>query len=151
AGIGSPPIDLPQVAFRDSRGRQQRRNTHMHQATQPRSARRRMLPLGFLAAALIALLAFAPLASATPDPVASGSTTITFKSEWTKYLKTFGIKIQKIKPTKWKGQKATFTVTGGEMDPTNGLGKLTLSGGLKFVFGKKSAAVKGLTLNSAQS
>jgi hypothetical protein len=124
----------------------------MYEATQPGPARRRMLlPVGLLSAALIALLAFAPLASATPDPVASGSTTITFKSEWTKYLNTFGIKIQKIKPTKWKGQKATFTVTGGEMDPTNGLGKLTLSGGLKFTAGKKSTTVKGLTLNSAQS
>jgi hypothetical protein len=76
---------------------------------------------------------------------------VTFNKSWTKYLKTFGIKIQKVKPAKLKGQKATFTVSGGEMDPTNGLGTLTLSGGLKFKAGKKSATVKGLVLSTAQN
>jgi hypothetical protein len=110
-----------------------------------------MLPAGILATALFALLAFAPFASATSDPVASGTTTITLNSGWTKYLKTFGIKIQKISPTKVKGQKVTFKVTGGSMDPTNGLGTLTLGGGIKFKAGKKSTTVKGLVLDTAKN
>ncbi|MBS1879407.1 MAG: hypothetical protein JST31_07840 [Actinobacteria bacterium] len=110
-----------------------------------------MLPVTIVATALLALLAFAPFASAAPDPVASGSTTVTLNNGWTKYLKTFGIKIQKVSPAKLKGQKATFKVTGGEMDPTNGLGTLTLGGGLKFKAGKKSATVKGLVLNTGKS
>ncbi|HEY1855652.1 MAG TPA: hypothetical protein VGG40_13795 [Solirubrobacterales bacterium] len=123
----------------------------MHEVTQPRPALGKLLPLGAVATALIALLAFAPLASATPDPVAKGSATITLNSSWTKYLKTFGIKIQKVKPAKLKGQKATFKVTGGSMDPTNGLGNLTLGGALKFKAGKKTATVNGLVLNTGKS
>lgn len=123
----------------------------MSDVTQPSKARGRLAPVAVVATALFALLAFAPLASATPDPVSSGSTTVTLNNGWTKYLKTFGIKIQKIKPTKLKGQKATFKVTGGSMDPTNGLGTLTLSGGLKFKAGKKSTVVKGLVLNTGKS
>jgi hypothetical protein len=123
----------------------------MTQATQPRMARGTKLPLAALAAALFALLAFAPFASATPDPVASGTTTVTLNKGWTKYLKTFGVKIQKVGNAKVKGNKVTLKVTGGEMDPTNGLGTLTLGGGLKFKAGKKSATVKALVLNTGKS
>ena len=123
----------------------------MTEATQPRMARGTKLPLAVLAAALFALLAFAPLASATPDPVASGTTTITLNKGWTKYLKTFGIKIKKVGNAKLKGTKATFKVTGGEIDPTNGLGTLVLGGGLKFKAGKKSATVKGMVLNTGKN
>ncbi len=122
----------------------------MSEVTQPRKARG-LAPVAVLATALIAMLAFAPLASAAPDPVANGSTTVTLNNGWTKYLNTFGIKIQKVKPTKVKGQKVTFKVTGGSMDPTNGLGTLTLSGGLKFKAGKKTATVNGLVLNTGKS
>ena len=82
----------------------------MTEATQPRMARGTKLPLAVLAAALFALLAFAPLASATPDPVSSGTTTVTLNKGWTKYLKTFGIKIQKVGNAKVKGNKVTFKV-----------------------------------------
>ena len=61
----------------------------MTEATQPRMARGTRLPLAALAAALFALLAFAPFASATPDPVGSGTATITLNKGFTKYLKTF--------------------------------------------------------------
>jgi hypothetical protein len=122
----------------------------MTEATQPRMARGTKLPLAALAAALFALLAFAPYASATPDPVESGSATVTLNNGLVKYLKTFGIKTTKIAPTKLKGKKATFKVTGGEVDPTNGAGTVNLAGGLKFKAGKKSAPVKGLSLNTAK-
>lgn len=122
----------------------------MDEAIQPRSARRRMVPVGFLAAALIALLAFAPLASATSDPVASGSTTITLNKQFAKYLGTFGIKITPIGKVKVKGSKATFPVTGGSLDPTNGKGTLTHSGGLTFKAGKKKAQLKALEVNTSK-
>lgn len=123
----------------------------MTQATQPRMARGTKLPLAVLAAALFALLAFAPFASATADPVASGTTTINLNKGWTNYLKTFGIKIQKVGNAKVSAKKATFKVTGGSMDPTNGLGTLTLGGGLKFKAGKKSTTVKALVLDTGKS
>lgn len=120
----------------------------MTEATQPRMARGVKLPATILAAALFALLAFAPFASAAPDPVASGSATITLKSGFVKSLKKAGVKISKVGSAKVKGSKLTFKVTGGELDPTNGQGTLNLGGGLKFKHGKKSTQVKGLTLNT---
>jgi hypothetical protein len=122
----------------------------MTDVNQPRTARRALLPAGILATALFALLAWAPLASATPDPVASGSTTVTLSNSFTKYLKTFGITVSKVAPAKLKGGKATFTVTGGSLDPTTGLGTVNLGGGLKFKAGKKSAPVKGLVLDTTK-
>lgn len=121
----------------------------MTDATQPRMARGTMLPAGILAAALFALLAFAPFASAAPDPLASGSTTLTLKQGFVKSLKNKGVTIQKISPAKLKGNKATFSVTGGELDPTTGLGTVVLGGGLKFKAGKKTAPVKALELNTS--
>ena len=122
----------------------------MTDATQPRMARGTMLPAGILAAALFALLAFAPFASAASDPVASGTTTITLKNGFVKKLKKSGVKIQKISPTTLKGNKATFTVSGGELDPTTGLGTVNLSGGIQFKAGKKKAPVKALALDTAK-
>jgi hypothetical protein len=122
----------------------------MSEATQPRMARGTKLPVAMLAAALFALLAFAPLASAAPDPVGSGSATVTLNKGWTKYLKTFGIKVLKVSPAKLKGQKLTLKVSGGELDPTNGAGTVKLSGGLKFKAGKKSATVKNLVIDTSK-
>lgn len=122
----------------------------MTEATQPRMARGVKLPAAILAAALFALLALAPFASAAPDPVASGSATITLNSGFVNALKKKGVKISKIAPASLKGKKATFKVTGGELDPTTGLGTLTLGGGLKFKHGKKSAPVKGLVLDTTK-
>lgn len=122
----------------------------MTDASQPRTARGRMLPAGILATALFALLAFAPFASAASDPVASGTTTVTLNSGFANYLKTFGIKTSKISPTKLQGNKATFKVTGGSLDPTTGKGEVTLGGGLKFKAGKKSATVKALVVSTSK-
>lgn len=106
------------------------------------------MPAGVLAAALIALLAVAPFASAaTPNPLAGGTTTMTLQKSFTNYLKTFGISVSKISPTKLSGGKATFKVTGGSLE-VNGKGTVNLGGGLKFKAGKKSAPVKGLVLDT---
>ena len=122
----------------------------MTDATQPNKARGKMLPAGIMVAALFALLAFAPFASAASDPVGSGTTTLTLNNGFTKSLKKKGVKVLKVSPTTLKGAKATFKVTGGSVDPTTGAGTVTLSGGLKFKAGKKSATVKGLVLNTTK-
>jgi len=120
----------------------------MTEATQPRMARGTKLPLAVLAAALFALLAFAPFASAAADPVETGSATVTLNNGFVKSLKKQGVKIIKVKPAKLKGKKATFPVVGGEVDPTNGAGTLKLGGGLTFKHGKKKAPVKALVIDT---
>jgi hypothetical protein len=122
----------------------------MTDATQPRMARGKKLTAGIVAAALFALLAFAPFASAASDPVGSGTTTVNLSNKFTKYLKTFGIKIQKNGSSKVKGNKATFTVTEGSVDPTTGLGSFKLGGGLKVNAGKKSATIGNMTVNTTK-
>jgi hypothetical protein len=122
----------------------------MSDVTQPYTVRgTKPLAVG-LATTLIALLAFAPFASAASDPVASGTTTVTFSSAFTKTLKKFGIKLTKTGSAKVSKKKATFTVTGGSLDPTTGIGSVTLGGGLQFKAGKKKAPVKALVLDTSK-
>jgi hypothetical protein len=108
-----------------------------------------VLTVGITAAALVAMLALAPLASAaTPDPIASGTTTLTINSGFNNKAKKAGIKVTAVKPAKLKGTKATFSVTGGEIEPTTGVGVITHSGGLKLKWGKKSVTLKAFEVNT---
>lgn len=99
-------------------------------------------------AALAALLVVAPFASATSDPLASGTTTITLNQGLVKKLKKSGVKVLKVSPGKVKGKKVTLPVNGGSLDPITGLGTVEHSGGIKFKAGKKSAPVNTLLLDT---
>jgi hypothetical protein len=121
---------------------------YMSDSTRLGTARRKMLPVAILAAALVAMLAIAPLASAAPDPIKSGTTTLTINSGFNKKAGKAGIEIAAVKPSKLKGTKATFAVTGGEIEPTTGAGTVTHSGGLKVSWGKKSVTLKSITIDT---
>jgi hypothetical protein len=110
-----------------------------------------MLTAGIVTAALLALLAVAPLASAASDPVGSGSATVTLNNGFVKGLKKKGVKTSAVSPGKLKGAKLTLKVTGGTIDPTTGKGSVSIGGGLKFKAGKKSATVKKLVLDTRKN
>jgi len=115
-----------------------------------RARGKKMLPSAVLAAALIAMLAIASVASAaTPNPISSGTTTLTINAKLLKSAKQAGIKITAVKPAKIKGSKATFAVTGGEIEAATGAGSITHSGGLKITWGKKSVALKSFTVSTS--
>lgn len=121
----------------------------MSESTRLGRARGRMLPVAIVSAALIAMLVIVPIASAaTPNPISSGTTTLTIKSNVMKSLKKAGITITAIKPAKLKGSKATLPVTGGEIEAATGSGTITHGGGVKIKWGKKSASLKGFSINS---
>jgi hypothetical protein len=121
----------------------------MSESTRLGRARGRLLPVSIVAAALIAMLVIVPIASAaTPNPISSGSTTITLKSSVVKGLKKAGVKITAVKPAKIKGSKATLPVTGGEIEAASGKGNITHGGGLKIKAGKKSTTIKSVAVNS---
>jgi len=106
-----------------------------------------MLPVAVVAAALTAMLAIASVASAaTPNPIASGTTTLTINAKALKNAKKSGIKITAIKPAKLKGSKVTLPVTGGEVEATTGVGTINHGGGLKVTWGKKSVALKSFSI-----
>jgi hypothetical protein len=115
-----------------------------------RARGKKMLPLAVVATALIAMLAIASVASAaTPNPISSGTTTLTINAKLLKSATQAGIKITAVKPAKIKGSKATFAVTGGEIEAVTGAGTVTHSGGLKITWGKKSVALKSFTVSTS--
>jgi len=107
-----------------------------------------MLSAVAVVAALAALLALAPLASAASDPLASGTTTLTLNKNLFKKLKKAEVKTIKVSPGTLKARKVTLPVLGGSLDPTNGLGTIEQSGGIKFKHGKKSAVVKLIVVDT---
>jgi hypothetical protein len=109
-----------------------------------------MLPVAIVAAAVVAMLVLAPLASAASNPIAKGSTTLTVNSGFNNKAKKAGIKVTALKPATLKGTKATFTVTGGQIEATTGAGTVTHSGGLKIKWGKKSVALKAFEINTSK-
>lgn len=121
----------------------------MNRVTQPVEARGTLLPAAAVVAALAALLAIAPFASAASDPLAGGTTTITLNKGLVKKLKKSGIKVLKVSPATVKGGTVTLPVSGGSLDPISGLGIVEHSGGFKFKAGKKSAPVNTLVLDSS--
>lgn len=120
----------------------------MSDSTRLGRARGKTLPVAILAVALVAMLAIAPLASAASDPVKSGTTTLTINGGFSNKAKKAGVKIAAVKPSKIKGTKASFAITGGEIEPTTGSGSLTHSGGLKITWGKKSVVLKGIIVST---
>ncbi|HEY2334898.1 MAG TPA: hypothetical protein VGH58_07830 [Solirubrobacterales bacterium] len=108
-----------------------------------------MLSAVAVVAALTALLAFAPFASATSDPLSSGTTTLTLNKGFFKKLGKSGVKVLKLRPGAVKGRTVTLPVSGGSLDPITGLGTIEQSGGIKFKAGKKSAPVNTLVLETS--
>lgn len=122
----------------------------MSESTRLGRARGTMLSVAIVAAALAAMLVIAPLASAASNPIAKGTTTLTVNSGFNNKAKKAGIKVTALKPATLKGTKATFTVTGGQIEPTTGAGTVTHSGGLKITWGKKSVALKAFEINTTK-
>lgn len=123
----------------------------MTDASRPQKALGTRLFAGLLATAMLALLAFAPFASAASDPVGSGTTVVTLNKGTVNTWKKRGVKLSKVSPAKLSGTKATFTVKEGSLDPTTGKGSVTLNGGLKFKAGKKSATVKAIVIDTSKN
>jgi hypothetical protein len=95
------------------------------------------------------MLVLAPFASATSDPLSSGTTTLTLNKNFFKKLKKSGVKVLKVSPAAVKSRTVTLPVSGGSLDPITGLGTIEQSGGIKFKAGKKTAPVNTLVLETS--
>jgi hypothetical protein len=122
----------------------------MREETQPLIGRGAKLSGAAMVTALVALLAFAPLASAAKDPLAGGTTTIKLNNGLYKELKKHGVKVSGVKPATVKNRTVKLPVAGGELDPLSGQGVVEHSGGVKLKRAKKSTTLKSLVLDTAK-
>jgi hypothetical protein len=104
---------------------------------------------GLLAAVLLALLILAPAASASYDPVGSGSAAIKFDKGFLAFLKRDGVKLAGGAPARLKTGKLTLPVGGGTLDPTIGKGTIEVEGALVFENQRKRLPLKSIALKTA--
>jgi hypothetical protein len=105
-----------------------------------------------MAVALVAMLVglvWAPSASATADPVASGTTYLYFKKGFKKKLDNIDVRVQKWGSGKLNDQSsARLPANAGDLDPTNGLGTVDNGGGFKFKYRKRTVPVTNMEINT---
>lgn len=100
--------------------------------------------------ALTALLATAPGAAATYDPVGGGSTTIQLDRSFRTVLAENGVALRAVGGARLRGPNVTFPAAGGRLDPVAGRGKVEHAGSLVFVNGKRKLPLGDLILKPAQ-
>lgn len=122
----------------------------MTDATQPRVALGTRLPACILGAALFALLALAPFASAASDPIGSGTSKMYFKKGFKKKLSNLNVKVVKYGNGMLNNQRVAVSVTGGSIDPLTGKGVVNnhKNGGFKLKYGKRTVPIREIEVNT---
>ena len=106
---------------------------------------RRALPATLVVGCLLAL---APPAGASYDPIASGTATLTLEQAFASYLKQNGIALSATAPARRQGQKLTLPVSGGEWDPTTGKGTAQAEGSLVFADARKKVPLREIVVKA---
>lgn len=103
--------------------------------------------------AAIALLALAPQASAAAsparDPIASGSFDLHMKKGFLRKLGNLGVGVRAIGVGSLSGNKISFPVDGGTIDPTDAKGFVESRGGFKLELGNRGVPITRLTVSTA--
>ena len=100
--------------------------------------------------ALVALLAIAPYANATYNPLASGQTKLTLAKPFLSLLKANKVKLTGKEGATLKGAVASFPVSGGKFDPTTSNGFIEHAGALFFQAGNQKVPLTSLQLKTTQ-
>lgn len=101
-------------------------------------------------AALLALLAIAPTAQATYNPLNSGQTKLTLAKPFLTLLKENGVKLSGKEGATLKHGVASFPVSGGKFDPTTSNGFIEHAGALFFGAGAQKVPLTSLQLKTTQ-
>lgn len=104
----------------------------------------------FVAAAL-GVFAVAQSAQARFDPIASGTTRLSFAKPFAALLKANGVKLKATGGATFKAGVATFPVSGGKLEPVSVVGTVEHEGALVFQAGGHSLPLKGLILKTTQA
>jgi hypothetical protein len=102
------------------------------------------------AIAALALMAIAPTAHATYNPISSGTTKLTLAKPFLSLLKQNGIKLSGSGGATLKGGTAAFPVSGGKFDPTTSNGFIEHAGALFFRAGTRKVPLTSLQLKTTQ-
>jgi hypothetical protein len=100
--------------------------------------------------AFLALLAIAPAAQATYNPLNSGQTKLTFAKPFLALLKSSNVKLTGKEGATLKGGVASFPVSGGKFDPTTSNGFVEHGGVLFFKAGSQKVPLTSLQLKTTQ-
>lgn len=87
-------------------------------------------------------------AGAIYDPVGSGTAKRSFERGFLSLLARNGVKLQARSPAKLAGRTLTLPVTGGKMDPVEGLGTSKTEGILAFVKGNRSVLFRRIEVKA---
>jgi hypothetical protein len=99
----------------------------------------------------LALLAIAPAAQATYDPLGSGTTKLTLDKRFVSFLKADGITLSASAGAKGRGKAFTLPVVEGNMDPTTGQGEIDQEGTLIFQNDRKRVPLRKIVLKTKHS
>jgi hypothetical protein len=103
------------------------------------------------ALALLVLLALAPSARATSDPLGSGTTKLVFDKGFLAFLKKDKVALSATAPARLKAGSLALPVSGGLIDPTTGKGTIEAEGALVFKGDRKKVPLKDLTVKTKHS
>jgi hypothetical protein len=99
---------------------------------------------------LLALLAVAPAAHATYNPIVSGTTKLTLDKGLLSLLRQNGVKLTGKEGATLRRGVATFPVSGGKFDPTTSNGFIEHHGALFFKAGSQKVPLTSLQLKTTQ-
>lgn len=112
----------------------------------PRTVRAVVLAM----ASALALLVFAPGATAARDPIAGGITDFHLKRGFERKLDNLGVQLTGLGATTVSGKKVAMKVLEGKLDPTDAVGFLDNRGGFKLALGNRGVPVTRITVNTAK-
>jgi hypothetical protein len=96
------------------------------------------------------LLVGAESAAARYDPIAGGSTRLTFAKPFAALLKANGVKLKATGGATFKAGVSTFPVSGGKLEPVAVVGSVEHEGTLVFAAGGHSLPLKALVLKTTR-
>jgi hypothetical protein len=111
---------------------------------------RRLLTPVLLGCALVAIGLLAAGAQARFDPIASGTTQLTFAKPFVALLKANGVKVKATGGATFRSGVATFPVSGGKLEPADVVGSVEHEGVLVFAAGGHVMPLKSLVLKTTR-
>jgi hypothetical protein len=120
--------------------------------TRLRAGRARRLRRALLCGAAIALTSLTGAASASArfDPIAGGSTTLTFARSFAALLGANGVKVKATAGATYRSGTATFPVSAGKLEPAEVVGSVEHEGVLLFSAGGHVLPLKSLVLKTTR-